>query len=632
MAITSFTSRGEIAGSGTSLSGASSSIAAGKAFAVCVRWDGSGVTISGTPTITGETVALNATSHSVNASNSHCQWLTVESASATGTKSLSVTFSGSTSACGAIFVEIDGNGSSWLGTIKVDSSDQAIAPSTLLNTSAAGSGFLACVMASGNPGVPSGTGIVQLALADNFNYEDGQYRLDCGAAGNQIVAWPTAVSNWAISAIEVKGAPATPIEQEGARARNDDGSETAATWVAAQDSNFNHPLDTNLRMRYLLNATGDPATAAFRLEYKLSTDGTYLPVEANGSAGLATGTAGTVGTGGTTTCNVPYPASIAAGMLLVAVVGNRPNANTPADISGWTKYTGTGGTGSEAADTGVVRATIYTKVADGTETGNLAVSCTGGTSMFGTMLRYSKDTGKNWAVAVAFGDDSSAGTSWSATAAGDPGLAAGDFLVCASICSVDTARAASEAVTATGCTFGTMTEKVDAGITTGNDLSMVVADFPVSTGPSSAAPVYTMTMSGTQSASSAGPTAFIRLRQVVQPIQLALSSNIAAGGEATTAQLTAPSGKSTSDFVAGRMWDDENGTDSLDITVDDYTEVEWCIKALAAGGAANSQQYNLRVTKAGVALDTYTVSPVWTIGTGGGAASILRQMMTQHYG
>lgn len=434
-------------------------------------------------------------------------------------------------------------------------------------------------------------------------------------AATTTVTWGwTTGSNAVLLGAAFKTGAASTTEQEGFRARNDNGGETDATWIATQDANFTGPLDSNTRIRFSINAGGDPGAIAYQLEYKLHADSVYIKAEPPGGGALASGTAGTTGTGGTTTCNVPYPATPAKGDILVAVVGNRPNANTPDDIANWTKVTSTGGAGSEGAGTGTIRNTIYYKEALGTESGNLAVACTSGTSMFGRMFKYSKTTGKKWAVAVAHGPDNAAGTGWSATAASDPGLAAGDYLICASVNSEDTARAASEAVTATGCTFGSMAELQDSGVTTGNDLSIVVADFPVSTGPSSAAPVYTMTMSGTNSANSAGSTAFVRIRQVDQPVQISVSGNIAAGGEDTTAQLTAPSGKSTSDFVTGRMWDDENGTDTIDITEDDYTEVEWCIKALSSGGAANADVYDLRVTKAGTALDTYTVSPEWTIG------------------
>jgi len=48
------------------------------------------------------------------------------------------------------------------------------------------------------------------------------------------------------------------IEQEGFRFRNDDGSESAATWKANQDTNITLAADTAFRLRFLLKATGNP--------------------------------------------------------------------------------------------------------------------------------------------------------------------------------------------------------------------------------------------------------------------------------------------------------------------------------------------------------------------------------------
>lgn len=94
---------------------------------------------------------------------------------------------------------------------------------------------------------------------------------------------------------------------------------------------------------------------------------------------------------------------------------------------------------------------------------------------------------------------------------------------------------------------------------------------------------------------------------------LSASANITASGENTTALLTAPAGKTTGDFVAGRLQDDENPTDLIDITINDYTEVEWCIKA--NDDAEATATYQFRVTDNGTAIDTYTVDPRWTIGS-----------------
>lgn len=65
---------------------------------------------------------------------------------------------------------------------------------------------------------------------------------------------------------------ATALEQEGFRFRNDDGSETTATWAAVQDTNISAASGTRRRLRVLLNATGDPAAGQYQLEVKKSTD------------------------------------------------------------------------------------------------------------------------------------------------------------------------------------------------------------------------------------------------------------------------------------------------------------------------------------------------------------------------
>ncbi len=97
-----------------------------------------------------------------------------------------------------------------------------------------------------------------------------------------------------------------------------------------------------------------------------------------------------------------------------------------------------------------------------------------------------------------------------------------------------------------------------------------------------------------------------------QAFKMSASANISASGEATTVQLTAPSGKTTGDFDAGRIQDDENPADTVDITLDDYTEMEWSIE-----GTTNARdvQYDFRVTDSGTVIDTYTVTPQLTIST-----------------
>ncbi|MFI5401311.1 MAG: hypothetical protein ACHQ1G_00015 [Planctomycetota bacterium] len=90
---------------------------------------------------------------------------------------------------------------------------------------------------------------------------------------------------------------------------------------------------------------------------------------------------------------------------------------------------------------------------------------------------------------------------------------------------------------------------------------------------------------------------------------MSASTNIAASGENTTAQLSSPGGS----FAAGRIQDDENPADAVDIGSGGYTEMEWCVKA--TDDAEDDWTYPFRVTAAGTALDLYTVTPEWTIGS-----------------
>lgn len=96
-------------------------------------------------------------------------------------------------------------------------------------------------------------------------------------------------------------------------------------------------------------------------------------------------------------------------------------------------------------------------------------------------------------------------------------------------------------------------------------------------------------------------------------IFVAASTNIATGGEATTARLVPPVGKTTSDFVVGRIWDDENNSDSFNVTANDYTEVAWSLEIQSP--AVNGDYYDLRVTNSTFLFDNYDQVPRVTVGT-----------------
>lgn len=63
------------------------------------------------------------------------------------------------------------------------------------------------------------------------------------------------------------------VEQEGFQFRQDDGSESGATDIGAQDVNMTAPVATNRRVRVLTDMTGDPDSEGVTLQYKRDGDG-----------------------------------------------------------------------------------------------------------------------------------------------------------------------------------------------------------------------------------------------------------------------------------------------------------------------------------------------------------------------
>lgn len=74
----------------------------------------------------------------------------------------------------------------------------------------------------------------------------------------------------------------------------------------------------------------------------------------------------------TTSANVPYPASVTAGNLLILHAGSADGTITNATPSGWTQLTGSPFSGGS-----VFQARIYYKIASGSESGTIALTATG---------------------------------------------------------------------------------------------------------------------------------------------------------------------------------------------------------------------------------------------------------------
>jgi hypothetical protein len=406
-------------------------------------------------------------------------------------------------------------------------------------------------------------------------------------------------------------AGAATVDQEGFRFGLDDAAESAHTWKDAQDVNVTHPLGTNLLVRAILDAASDPASFSPALRYQKNGSGGYVavPVGASlttynspGQPTSATGT--TVGTAASSwTINRP---TAAAGDLVVFVLAwddstNTTSVSAPAGPNGEAAVSIAGPIASASTE---MRMQAWYYIASG--------AWSSGTLVF-TPNASETVRAAAWVAATAGNFDAADPIGWSGTAA-----SAGT-----TESTVNSPTGTAEANDGNGrlvIAYGSDADAITApasGTTTvdnttggGVGLCVVTRNTLVSNSESIAA------IAATIASDSWASLAFVIKPDVdvtTHEVYVAASAHITAGGEATTARLTAPAGKTTSDFTTGRRWDDENGTDAIDIATDFYTEVEWCLRAQAP--AVNADYFDFRVYNGASPLDTYGVTPRWTIGS-----------------
>lgn len=224
----------------------------------------------------------------------------------------------------------------------------------------------------------------------------------------------------------------------------------------------------------------------------------------------STGVTTTTAARGTTTNSCAY-VGVAAGRMAVLTAACKPSTGTFTDPTGWIPITNaTGGTGTNAADTGLSRIAKWYRVLDGTETGSVSVVSTGGVTT-AVMDVYSGTVGA-WAVPVSVvGSDATHGTNASAACgAWATVTAVGDMIHCGYATDTDdTGAITSPTITQTSVTFGTVTARSRFGNSDGNDNTVFTWDALISTGANTNAP----TLGLTWAASSCGAVAALRLRE-----------------------------------------------------------------------------------------------------------------------
>jgi hypothetical protein len=125
-----------------------------------------------------------------------------------------------------------------------------------------------------------------------------------------------------------------------------------------------------------------------------------------------------------------FPTGLQAGDVLVLGFSFKTTAVDVSSVSGWTyQIDRIGGIGADSTDSGSFRTYVYTKIADGTESGAQTVNLTGtGAPWQGRMIALRK-TGGTWAVVTTYATEATPSTSWNENFASAQDLLTGDYLV-----------------------------------------------------------------------------------------------------------------------------------------------------------------------------------------------------------
>jgi hypothetical protein len=408
-------------------------------------------------------------------------------------------------------------------------------------------------------------------------------------------------------ALSIIGITAT-LDQEGFAWGDDDGSESAHT-IGTQDTNYTGAVGTKILRMIVDNVTGDAGANLYPLYYQQDGSGGYTAVPVGASSdpttpGVEAGDVTRSGSNATSTTIAMTMPAYADGDLVTVNIGYWQNNNQTNDIT-WPS--GPNG-----------------------ETVTSVVTNYGGSGNYDIAL-----IALGWFI----GDGAYAGGTWNITA--DIGTRWDGAIIITPSGEFD----ASTPIGATGSDFSSTDDNsptmpaFTAGSADGD--GTLVAFVSVDQDPISGTPtgwtdlvdhdqgrasivlsVRDTAVTNSESVSSASWTvandSWAVYGYIIRPapgadndVYIVASSNIT-DGAATTARLTAPSGK-TGDFTAGICSDADNVSATVDITALYYTEMLYVIAV-----TSNMTGYvDFRTYNGASPLDSYTATPRWTIGSGG---------------
>jgi hypothetical protein len=249
-----------------------------------------------------------------------------------------------------------------------------------------------------------------------------------------------------------------------------------------------------------------------------------------------------------------YPAGATSGRLAVLqVVSAHPNASIPSTPSGWTLAgTFSGGGGVFAAGTGPRRLTWFMRELVGSDAAPTTAIPSGstGSGIGAQIIVLSRSAGTGWRWDVAFGEDTTSGTGFSAAATSALTLKTGDFAVLGYAVASSTASVGTETAAATGITFGTVTHQISNAIASGYTSRLAVATGAVTAGTGTQTP----TVGATLTAASTGAAGLLRIREA--------SASIAATAQSVfpPRNLVSVTGMTGDDIVTATVYRQVSGS------------------------------------------------------------------------
>lgn len=220
----------------------------------------------------------------------------------------------------------------------------------------------------------------------------------------------------------------------------------------------------------------------------------------------------------TDTVTPAYPVGATVGRLaILQVVSARSTDTTPSTPSGWTLAgSSSGGGGAFGLDTGPRRLTWFVRILAGSDAAPTTAIASGdtGSLIAGRIVVLSRSAGTGWRWATTFGEDTTAGTGFSALCTDARTWAVGDMAVLGYGIRSDAGSLTAEAVTATGVTFGAVTEQADDAVTSGHDARLGIATTSVTAGSGTQAP----TVAATLAVAHTGVAGVLRIREATATI------------------------------------------------------------------------------------------------------------------